>query len=160
VEPRLELTSLTLKSNTGQLREALNGVTPEQLLSRPGEDSSPLIWIAGHMTTARGLLASLLGARWQDPWAGVFRRGGSSKDAARFPSVERILDEWTTVSHLLADTFQAVTAEQLASKTAEGTPSFDGTLAGTVALLAFHEGYHLGQMAYLRKWLGLGQMRG
>jgi DinB superfamily len=160
VEPRLELASLTLRANTVQFRDALNGLTPEQLQSRPGEDSSPPIWIAGHMTTARGLLASLLGATWQDPWAGAFKRGSSSKDTSRFPSVENILQEWTSVSHLLSDTFPKVTPEQLAAKAKEGTPSFDGTLAGTVAVLTFHEAYHLGQLAYIRKWLGLGQMRG
>jgi hypothetical protein len=160
VEPRLELTSLTLKANTGQFREALKGLTAEQLLNRPGEDSNPAIWIAGHLTTARGLLASLLGAGWHDPWAGAFKRGSSSKDTSGFPSVESILDEWTAVSHLLSDTFPKVTAEQLAGKAKEGTPSLDGTLAGTVAIMTFHEGYHLGQLAYIRKWLGLGRMRG
>jgi len=33
-------------------------------------------------------------------------------------------------------------------------PSFDGKISGSVAFLAFHETYHVGQAAYLRTWLG------
>lgn len=155
MEPRLELTSLIFKANTGQFRKALDGLTREQLFAMPGTDSNPLIWIAGHLTTGRGLLASLLGAEWQDPWAGAFRRGSSSKDVSQFPSAEEILNEWTAVSHRLADAFPKITAEQLSAQAKDGAPSFDGTVGGAVAVLTFHEGYHMGQVTYLRKWLGL-----
>ena len=31
---------------------------------------------------------------------------------------------------------------------------------GAVAFLTFHDGYHTGQIAYVRKWLGKGQLVG
>ena len=33
--------------------------------------------------------------------------------------------------------------------------SQDGTLLGGLAFAAMHEAYHVGQMGFLRKWLGL-----
>jgi hypothetical protein len=39
-------------------------------------------------------------------------------------------------------------------------PIADKSLAGAVTFLALHEVYHAGQMAYLRKWLGKGQLVG
>jgi hypothetical protein len=39
-------------------------------------------------------------------------------------------------------------------------PTFDGKVGGFIAFLAFHEAYHAGQVSYLRKWLGHGQLTG
>jgi hypothetical protein len=41
-----------------------------------------------------------------------------------------------------------------------GPPSFDGKVSGLVAFLAFHETYHVGQVSYLKKWLGCVQTVG
>lgn len=30
----------------------------------------------------------------------------------------------------------------------------DRSVRGAITFLAYHEGYHIGQMAFLRKWLG------
>ena len=48
----------------------------------------------------------------------------------------------------------------LAKPAPKGPPSFDGKISGLVAFLAFHEAYHVGQVTYLRKWLGYGQSVG
>jgi len=160
VEPRLELVAQIFKTNTNLFRKSLDGVSREQLLARPGEDSNPMIWIAGHLTMYRGSLASLLGNKWQEPWGGIFRRGGSSRDDSRFPEAGEILEKWGEVSGLLAQAFQTARADVLDRVMPQGSSSFDGKAGGTVALLAFHESYHMGQLAYLRKWLGLGQFVG
>ena len=31
----------------------------------------------------------------------------------------------------------------------------DGTLLGALSFAALHEAYHIGQMGFIRKWLGL-----
>lgn len=160
MESRLELVAQVSKANTHLFRKALDGLSREQLLARPEQISNPMIWIAGHMTMNRGSLASLLGNKWQEPWAGLFRRGGLSKDDSRFPQSEEIVEKWNEVSGLLARSFENATPEFLDRVMPQGSSSFDGKAGGTVALLTFHESYHMGQLAYLRKWLGLGQFVG
>jgi len=61
---------------------------------------------------------------------------------------------------LLAKSFEKATAEALDRVMPQRSSSFGGRAGGTVALLTFHESYHMGQLAYLRKWLGLGQLVG
>jgi uncharacterized damage-inducible protein DinB len=39
-------------------------------------------------------------------------------------------------------------------------PSTDGTLGGVISFLAYHETYHVGQAAYLSRWLGHAQIMG
>jgi len=48
----------------------------------------------------------------------------------------------------------------LSAKVPQGRASLDGTVGGSLALLCFHETFHVGQMSYLRKWLGYGQAVG
>jgi hypothetical protein len=40
----------------------------------------------------------------------------------------------------------------------ERVASPDGTLRGALALLAFHDGYHVGQLGFVRKWLGFSAL--
>jgi hypothetical protein len=44
-----------------------------------------------------------------------------------------------------------------AKRAPEGKPSFDLKVSGLVAFLAFHETHYVGQVSFLRKWLGYGQ---
>ena len=47
-----------------------------------------------------------------------------------------------------------LTPEALAAPAPPGPPSPDGKVSGFIGVLAWHETYHLGQIAYLRSWLG------
>jgi hypothetical protein len=51
-------------------------------------------------------------------------------------------------------------ADVLAKAAPNAGFSFDGKIGGLIAFLAFHETYHVGQLSYLRKWLGYGQLVG
>jgi len=42
----------------------------------------------------------------------------------------------------------------LATPVTQGPPSADGKLSGVVNFMAFHETYHVGQLAYVRSLLG------
>jgi uncharacterized damage-inducible protein DinB len=44
--------------------------------------------------------------------------------------------------------------ESMKSEAPPKSPPGDGTIAGVINFLAFHETYHVGQIAYLRCWLG------
>ena len=36
----------------------------------------------------------------------------------------------------------------------KGPPSADGKISGVINFLAIHETYHVGQVSYLRSWMG------
>jgi hypothetical protein len=60
----------------------------------------------------------------------------------------------------LSDALKSASEGVMAQEAPKGPPSFDGKLAGTVAFFAFHDTYHVGQVSFLRKWLGYGQAIG
>lgn len=148
------------KTNTDIINKALEGVKAEDWLRQPGNDSNHLLWLLGHVVVHRGLVLKQVGVDWNASWAPLFARGSERVDAAQYPSVEEMRDAWNQVSEQIKATLNESPAEVLTKPSAEGIPSFDKQVSGTVAFLAFHDTYHTGQISFLRKWLGYGQTIG
>ncbi|HLI35407.1 MAG TPA: hypothetical protein VKW70_10205 [Terriglobia bacterium] len=70
------------------------------------------------------------------------------------------MSAWDDVSGKLTAALNSVSPEVLSRPAPQGIPSFDGRLGRTMAFFSIHESYHIRQMAYLRKWLGYGQVVG
>jgi hypothetical protein len=147
-------------TNTGIVKKAIDGILPEQWFLRPGDDSNHLMWVAGHLVVHRGAVLKSLGAEWETSWSSLFTRGAKLAAQDQYPAVDEIRSAWDEVSTKLLGSFTEATADFLAKPAPKGPPSFDGKISGLVAFLAFHETYHVGQVSYLRKWLGYGQSVG
>lgn len=145
------------KTNTGLVAKAIEGIPPEQWLRKPGHCSNHLLWVMGHLVWSRGNLLRTLGSDFSLTWAKHFARGAKLDDQL-YPQVDEVRGAWADVSERLTTALDAVPAEVLAK--AHDKPTFDGKLGGFIAFLAFHETYHVGQVSYLRKWLGHGQLVG
>ena len=150
----------TFKTNTQLYEKATQGIPVEKWLVRPGDDSNHLLWIAGHVVVHRALIPKLLGRDWSTPWESLFARGAKVASPEQLPAVEEIQRAWGEVSEMLTASLANPSAEVLTQPLTKQRPSFDGTVGGSIAFLSFHETYHLGQMSYLRKWLGYGQSVG
>jgi len=148
------------KANTDIVGKAIADVKPEHWFRKPGEDSNHLMWVIGHLVVHRGRTLNILGADWDTPWASLFARGAERVDDTAYPSVEEMRNAWKQVSDELAATLRAAPADVLMKDAPKGPPSFDGKVSGTVAFFAFHDTYHVGQISYLRKWLGFGRAVG
>ena len=117
------------------------------------------MWVAGHLVVHRAAALKYLGGEWQTSWSELFKRGAQRTDDDQYPPIDEIKSAWQEVSEKLFSLLS--NPEEDVSKTAlPGPPSFDGKVSGQVAFLAFHETYHVGQVSYLKKWLGFGQTVG
>jgi uncharacterized damage-inducible protein DinB len=101
-----------------------------------------------------------MGKEWSRPWLPLFARGSNVADAGQYPSPEEIVAAWHDVKAALTVALEETTAEALSVPGPEKLPSFDGMLSGAVSFMAWHETYHVGQAAFLRRWLGHGQVAG
>jgi len=146
------------KTNTGLVTKAAEGIPVEQWLRKPGDDSNHLLWVVGHLVVSRGYILKTLGAEWSLAWAPLFARGAKPGEDSAYPAAEEVMKAWSDVSGRLAAVLSEVPAEVLAKP--RDKPTFDGKVGGFIAFLAFHETYHVGQVAYLRKWLGHSQLVG
>jgi uncharacterized damage-inducible protein DinB len=146
--------------NAQMLERATQGIPAEKWLTQPTDNSNHLLWIAGHMAVHRAKVLNLLGEAWTDPWGKLFVRGATLAAPEAYPAVEEVQRTWADVCQRVSAALARASAETLAKPSQPPTPSFDGTLGGTIAFLAFHETYHVGQVGYLRKALGFGQTVG
>jgi uncharacterized damage-inducible protein DinB len=148
------------KTNTDIVKKAITEIPEVDWFRSPGDDSNHLMWVTGHVIWSRGNVLKSLNAQWTAPWLPVFARGATRAMEEQYPPVAEIQSAWNDVSTRLLDCLANAPAELLAKIAPQGPPSFDGKLSGLVAFLAFHETYHVGQISYLRKWLGHGQSVG
>jgi len=149
------------KTNTSIFKRTTDGIPKERWLEKPSPNSNHLLWVAGHATTARGQIVNMLGTPWPNPWPEIFARGSKPGESEKLPDPAEVLQVWDGVSEKLSTALDAATAEALEKPApAIPAPSFDGKVSGKIAFLSLHETYHMGQMAFLRKWLGFGQTVG
>jgi len=151
--------SAIFKTNTDLFKKTIQEVPPDRWFVSPGNDSNHLMWIAGHVVVHRAKVVRLLGQEWSAPWEGLFARGTKSAVPGQYPEVSEIVRSWDELSGKLASSLAGAPEEMLAQPVSNGI-TLDGKISGKIAFLSLHESYHVGQMAYLRKWLGHGQTVG
>jgi hypothetical protein len=139
---------------------ALEGVSREDLLRRPHDGSNPLLWIAGHALTSRISLTKICGENIENPWATIFARGASVDANVSYPEASEIIELWDKVTNALMKRLEVLDDEELSSASSFPVPTRDNTKRGAIVFLNYHETYHIGQIAYLRKWLGYSPLIG
>lgn len=134
--------------------KALAGLDRETLLKRPAVGTNPILWIAGHLASTRFGLAGVLGRPREFPLGKTFFRGAALGDLSTLPEIGPIQEAWRDISSLVMSRLEELTEAELGAPSPRVFPIPDSTIRGAITFLAYHEGYHIGQMAYLRKWLG------
>jgi uncharacterized damage-inducible protein DinB len=146
--------------NRRLLVNALEDVPPADAVRRIEGTGNSLLWIAGHAVKSRGDLAQVVGAAIQPYWPELFARGALPRAAAAYPALAAILKAWEDVSAALVPRFEALGEADLARSAPFKLPVADQTVLGTIAFLALHESYHVGQLGYIRRLLGCETLAG
>lgn len=154
MDPRLTSLAGQFTVATNSYTKALAGVDRAALLRRPGPESSSMLWVAGHLAQFRCRIARLLGSDREVAWEALFATGSHAMPDDAYPAEDAVLALWSDVSTDVQLRLAAASTEVLNAPPMVRTPSTDGTVGGALVLFAFHEGYHIGQLGYLRKWLG------
>jgi DinB family protein len=158
MDPSLSVLAAQFQFGNNFFTKALRGLDRAALISRPGPDSNPPLWIAGHLLQFRMRLTGVLGEPVEVPWESLFSTGSKLGDLSTYPEGDDILTRWVDVSQRLMRRLEIVTPADLAARPNRRVPSMDGSLLGAITMFAWHEAYHTGQLGYLRKWLGRGAL--
>jgi uncharacterized damage-inducible protein DinB len=142
------------RRNEALLAKSIEGLTNEEWQCPPNDTSNSMLWVVGHVVWARSMALKFLGSTWTRPWLAHFARGANPGEPAGYPSPEEVVLGLKDAAACLTAAMEEAPAEVLSAATPEKSPSFDGKVGGMVSFLAFHEAYHVGQAAYLRRWLG------
>ncbi len=157
MHPRI-IDQVAMQQTAAQLLHgAVEGLDDEQLRRRGSPHNNSMLWIASHLTTVRFVMARMLGLDLPIPWDGHFGRG--AEFGTPEPAMEEILTRFEQVTAALMDRYEQLGDEDLNAPSAR-FPSADRTIGGAIHFLTFHDGYHLGQLGFLRKMAGGSRLVG
>jgi len=152
MDPVLAACVTMMGTNEQLLGKAVDGLAPEEAWKHPGE-ANPIHWIAGHIAFYRHSLAAALGAGAPLPWE-QFRIASQPDPTAEGPALPEILDAFESAAPRLAARYAELTEADLGAPAPFKLPTPDPTVRGMITFFAYHEAYHVGQIGYVKKWLG------
>jgi hypothetical protein len=87
-----------------------------------------------------------------------FEKISSITEVESYPTLNEVRNAWQDVSNILIDRFNIISDDFLYGQSKEKFPIKDRILINDIVFLLQHESFHIGQLAFLRKYLGLGPM--
>lgn len=149
----------TLDLDTRLFVNCLDGMSDSQALERPSASSNHAAFIAAHLVEARYYLAQALGLEGDSPFKEMLEGAQGIDDVEEFPSLDAIRSAWRDVSLRLSERLENLDEDALSEKAPASFPIDGGdTLLGCVTFLVQHDAYHIGQLALLRRQVGLPSM--
>ncbi len=142
------------------LEKSLADLKEEHLHARPNKQTNCIHWIFGHVLDARYEVARLLGAQEEHSFGKMFCMGEEVTDPADYPSLAELQESFKKISAILDERFKSVTEAEFLAEAKNAFPGQDKTVAGCVTFLSFHEAYHVGQIALVRKFFGYEKLVG
>lgn len=145
---------MMFRINETLIARAMDGLTNDQLWQRPTEHNNPMLWLVGHLVRSRARLLTALGDPFDTGWGEAFARGSAVEDRATYASSGDITGMMIAVNQRLYPKMESLRGDDLAQP-ASGPVPLIKTVADLATFLTMHESYHVGQLAYIRKALGL-----
>ena len=158
MQPVLTVVAQIFVLNTRLLHNTLNGVDDVLGNRRVTPDTNSLAFLAAHLTDARHYACNVAGRPLANTLEGRLK-GKSLDEIGTLPPLAEITAAWDAVSSHLLAVLGELTAEDLAREATRRLPGSDGTAGTVLPFLAQHDTYHIGQMALLRRQLGLPAMK-
>ena len=135
----------------GVLQANLRDITDEDSHREPPGGANSINRVLGHIVMSRGGALQAVGAEpvWDSATAGIYSgEEGVVFERARALPLERLLADLETTQARLLPPLAALTAEKLAA------PIRTTDVGDFLTFLAYHEGYHAGQLGILRRLVG------
>jgi len=148
-----------LELNTRLFLNVLEGVDDDSAAGWLNDQTKNMLILACHLLDARYYLANYLGAQAVCPFQELFDQAEGFEDMVEVLALEDLRTAWLEVSQLLADHLPALEESFLRSESSQAFAIDDDTVLNGMAFLLEHRAYHLGQLGFLRKSLGLGGMQ-
>lgn len=144
-------------------REVANGFfsgIPEDKLTYQScpTDNHPL-WVMGHLAATDawfGGVMKIRGVTVPDEWQKLFGMGSTpSPDRSIYPPLAEIRERFDTNHQLIIEWFEGASEEELATPLSDQTSGYALDPVDFLLKAAWHEGWHMGQVATARRALGL-----
>jgi uncharacterized damage-inducible protein DinB len=146
------LLSKLFEMNYEALFRNLDGITHAESLVEPKPAGNTINWILGHILASRNRLHQLL--RLENAWSPELAHRYTGLDGAGWTPASAV--ELRTIASALARSQQHLMAafDHLPPQTLAARANDGRTLAEVLGFFQFHEAYHTGQIALVRRIAG------
>lgn len=146
--------------NLRHARHLVSDLTPEQCVVQPGNLRNHVAWTIGHLALASEVVALEFDAEpiFPEAWMPRFMPGAEIVGGVdAWPSMAELLSQLERSHERLAALIPTLSAEALAAPTRMEMVQYKFAEVGRFAtyVMTAHEGLHLGQIADVRRALGL-----
>lgn len=142
------------KVNSTLLINTFNDVTEEFSLRRPNNKTNSMLFVLLHTMDARYFLLRNIGLEIKNPFGKYVDWANTIDDIKKYPKLKSVLAEWKKLDKILDEKLNRISSKKLDAKS---DMDFAGgkKVLNMIAFLAEHEAYHAGQLAFIRKFLGM-----
>ncbi len=153
MHPSMQTCLNTLKFDNEFFLHKIATLDDDAAHQRVAEDVNPIIWIAGHLLNSRKYLLDLFGEERELSFESRFKE--KYDPSVNYPSMTEIKDAWVSISDELFAKMEQASDDHFEKQIEWNLPNGDKTVRGAILFFAYHEGWHLGQIAYARKGMGM-----
>ncbi len=157
MHPSVTPLATMLRLQTQLLLNCLESVEPFQAEQRGTPTTNSIAFLVTHLLESRHYLADALGAPLPSPLPPAVANARSLDEAGPLPDLTLLRRWWEAVAAHLAVVVERLDTPGLVAAGPK-LPGGDGSRLGAFAFLVHHEAFHLGQIALLRRQLGLPAM--
>ena len=140
--------------NSKLLINSFKDINEELALKRPNKRTNSMMFILLHTLDARYFLLNELGVKVKNPFGKYVDWANTIDDINEYPKLKRVLTDWNKADMLLHEKLNRLTQKQLDKKTDMTFPS-GKKVVDMIAYMAEHCAYHIGQLALIRKFIGM-----
>ncbi|MBW7906322.1 MAG: DinB family protein [Phycisphaerae bacterium] len=152
-----------LRFARGLLAGMLKDFPNDKLLAQPSPTDNHALWTMGHLAATYQWFLQTLGDKGNvpDSYQGLFSFGTTpSPFVATYPPADEVRGHFEASFERFMQVAGAMPAKELMSPPAIDTGGFAATKLDVVERAAWHEGWHTGQVASLRRAFGLPRLMG
>jgi len=153
MDPSMQTCLNTLKFDSHFFLNGIATLDDDTARKRNADDVNPIIWIAGHLLNSRKYLLDLFGEERELPFESKFKE--KYDPSVDYPSMAELKEAWVGISDELFARMEEASDDHFTKQIDWNLPNGDKTIRGAVLFYTYHEGWHLGQIAYARKGMGM-----
>lgn len=161
--PKQHATALLKFSRTVGL-DMLKGFPEDKYTWQSCPTDNHVLWVLGHLASTDAWLAGAVGAPGAgvpETWQAIFGMGSRPvNDPKKYPSIAEVKKALDQNRAAVLNWLEGAHDKDLAQSLTEKTGGFASDPIDGLLKLSWHDGWHFGQVASLRKALGLPAVMG
>ena len=160
MNPRVAPLADLYNLNTNLVNKTLKNLADDVAHKRVNDKGSSLHWIIGHIANSRHYVGGLFNAGTEFENSELYNGGTPLKEPSAYPPIAEIKKIFENVSGKFMKRLGELTDDDINKKLESKLPVKDETMLGAIAFFSLHESYHVGQLSFIRRQLGMDGLTG